>query len=388
MRALAYAHREGVVHRDVKPGNILLRPVSPGAARSVQLESLEHPVVPLLSDFGIARVLDAPELTSAGRTVGTPAYMAPEQCAGSREVDGRADVYALGAVLYRCVSGRLPFTGTTTQILHAQVYDPLTIDDAVLRILPPIFVEMLQRSMAKNPEDRYATADQMADDLALAAGRTPPRPDASAAEATATLTLASLPATTGQNPPSTTTVLVSGTGAQSRVPASGQPARPQEAPHQMATGGSGGQPPGGGVPPLATELEPEPEGFGGRLERMNWAGVAIGAMLLLTLIGGIVLFGATGAGLLDRLAGQPTPTPGQVSLASATPTYTSTATPTPPPTDTPLPATATVLPTATETLPPPPPTDAPPPRRHRRQPTRRPRSRPRRQRIHRCRRQR
>src|SRR5690606_21305587 len=97
-RALAFAHEQGVVHRDVKPGNILMRPASPGTPNSVQLEELEYPVVPLLTDFGIARALDAPELTNMGRTVGTPAYMAPEQCAGSREVDGRADIYALGAV--------------------------------------------------------------------------------------------------------------------------------------------------------------------------------------------------------------------------------------------------------------------------------------------------
>ncbi len=195
-RALAYAHRQGVVHRDVKPGNILLRTASPGAANSVQLEALEYPVIPLLSDFGIARALDAPELTVAGRTVGTPAYMAPEQCAGSREVDGRADIYSLGAVLYRCITGRLPFSGTTTQILHAQVYDPLVIEDSVLRMLPPLLVEVLQRSMAKRPEERYADADALADALALAAGRMPPQPSAAPGDgSTATLTLSALPVT-------------------------------------------------------------------------------------------------------------------------------------------------------------------------------------------------
>jgi len=189
-RALAFAHLHGFVHRDVKPSNILLRPASPGQPNTVQLESLDHLVIPLLSDFGIARALDAPELTNTGRTVGTPAYMAPEQCAGRRDADGRADVYSLGAVLYRCVVGHTPFAGSTTQILHAHVYEPLVIDDNVLRQLPYSVVTILQRSLAKNPEDRYATAEQMAEELARAAGRPAPSRVPNESEATATLTLA------------------------------------------------------------------------------------------------------------------------------------------------------------------------------------------------------
>ncbi|MFM7582838.1 MAG: serine/threonine-protein kinase, partial [Caldilinea sp.] len=150
-RALAAAHAQGIVHRDVKPSNLLLRTVSPGAAHSVQIETLDHPVVPLLTDFGIARALDAPELTSVGRTVGTPAYMAPEQCTRSREIDGRADLYALGAVLYRCLAGRPPFVGATPQVLHAHVYEPVTIEEEVYRQLSPLLVEVLQRSLAKLP---------------------------------------------------------------------------------------------------------------------------------------------------------------------------------------------------------------------------------------------
>ena len=179
--------------------------------------------MPLLSDFGIARALDAPELTSAGRTVGTPAYMAPEQCAGSREVDGRADIYSLGAVLYRCITGRMPFSGSTTQILHAHVYDPLVIEDSVLRLLPPVMVEILQRSMAKRPDDRYPTADALADALTLAAGRLPPASSTGAEGSTATLTLSSLPATPPPAPitPSAT-VLVPGL-SDAITPPAGQP---------------------------------------------------------------------------------------------------------------------------------------------------------------------
>ena len=194
-RAMGVAHRAGVVHRDIKPSNILLRPSTPGAAGSVQLESADFPVIPLLTDFGVARSLDAPELTGVGRTVGTPAYMAPEQCAGNRLIDGRSDIYSLCTVLYRSVVGRLPFSGTTTQILHAHVYAPLTIDNEILRQLPPNVVDIMRRGLAKAPEDRYADADALADELARAAGRRVPPPSNVAGQgdpstnATATLTL-------------------------------------------------------------------------------------------------------------------------------------------------------------------------------------------------------
>ncbi|MEZ4734692.1 MAG: protein kinase [Caldilineaceae bacterium] len=165
--ALAYAHQRGVIHRDVKPSNILLRTVRAGTPNSIILDTLDYPLVPLLSDFGIARALDVPELTHSGRTVGTPAFMAPEQCLGRRNIDHRADLYALGAVFYRCITGRQPFVGSTVQILHAHVYDQVTIEEETLRQLSQIHIQLLQHTLAKDPEDRYQTAAEVAADLAL-----------------------------------------------------------------------------------------------------------------------------------------------------------------------------------------------------------------------------
>ena len=148
---LAYAHERGVVHRDIKPGNILL---SAGHAR--------------IADFGVARALGAAsagQATATGLAVGTPTYMSPEQ-ASAGEVDGRSDTYALGCVLYEMLSGDPPFDGPTPQSLlakHAvdEVPSLRTTDPEI-----PLFVErVVERAMAKDPADRFQTPRELAETL-------------------------------------------------------------------------------------------------------------------------------------------------------------------------------------------------------------------------------
>ncbi|MEX1018565.1 MAG: protein kinase [Litorilinea sp.] len=186
-QALEYAHNQEIVHRDVKPSNILLRREEGNPPGSVRISALEYAITPLLTDFGIARAMDAPELTNAGRTIGTPAFMSPEQCAGAEELDGRSDIYGLGAVLYRCVVGKTPYSGSTTQMLYAHVFEPLLIPDDMVALLPPIALAALQQSMMKDPAHRYQSAAAMAADLTVASGRVGTDHDAPAGSHTVTM---------------------------------------------------------------------------------------------------------------------------------------------------------------------------------------------------------
>jgi serine/threonine protein kinase/WD40 repeat protein len=151
-RALDYAHTCGVLHRDLKPANILMN------------ENDE----PVLTDFGIARLLtldEGPGLTMTGFGIGTPEYMAPEQGMGL-DVDARADIYALGVVLYEAVTGRRPFTANTPMgVIFKHVHDPLPDPRLAVPDLPPLLVEMLNRSLAKQPAERFAAAADLADSL-------------------------------------------------------------------------------------------------------------------------------------------------------------------------------------------------------------------------------
>jgi eukaryotic-like serine/threonine-protein kinase len=155
--ALDYAHRRGVVHRDVKPENILIQ----GG----------HAVI---TDFGVARALLAARggrrLTDPGTTVGTVGYMAPEQAAGDRDIDARADVYALGVVGYEMLVGAPPFSGATLQALVAahQTQLPVAPRDVRPEIPPDVSAAVLM-ALAKDPAARFQTAADLRDALPGAA---------------------------------------------------------------------------------------------------------------------------------------------------------------------------------------------------------------------------
>ena len=162
--ALAWAHQRGVVHRDIKPDNILLDRDSGRA---------------LVTDFGIARAMEAgARLTATGNAVGTPAYMSPEQAVGERAIDGRSDIYSLGVLAYQMLTGRVPFSaGNPMALLMKHVSEsPKPIAD-LRPDTPKVLRDAVERALAKDPDDRWPSAGALREALNAGEAKAPWRPE-------------------------------------------------------------------------------------------------------------------------------------------------------------------------------------------------------------------
>jgi len=165
-RAIHHAHQEGIVHRDLKPANVLLEPIERGPKDDPGTMSLDS-VVPKIADFGLAKLSDvSSRMTRVEMLVGTPAYMAPEQAVAMGQVSPATDIHALGAILYKFLTGRPPFqeVGLRETLEMVRLHDPVPptlLQPRVPRDLETICLKCLQ----KEPASRYATAAALADDL-------------------------------------------------------------------------------------------------------------------------------------------------------------------------------------------------------------------------------
>lgn len=164
--ALDAAHTQGVVHRDLKSDNIMMLSSS-GADYAKVL------------DFGIAKIKEAegvydPCLTAPDVVIGTPQYMSPEQCSQSPDIDARSDIYSLGVILYELLVGHVPFMGespTAIMLKHLQEPAPSVLDER--SDVPAAVASVVARALAKRPEDRYQTVDELVEDFTIAAGMEP-----------------------------------------------------------------------------------------------------------------------------------------------------------------------------------------------------------------------
>lgn len=148
-QATAYAHKQGVIHCDLKPGNVLL--TTEGQ--------------PVLTDFGIAKFISGERLTATGDIIGTPHYMAPEQATGG-EIGPHTDVYALGVMLYELTTGVLPFSGDTSMsIVFKHVTEPPPPPQSINPALPEVIAQIIQRAMAKPAAERYPSAQELLADI-------------------------------------------------------------------------------------------------------------------------------------------------------------------------------------------------------------------------------
>jgi serine/threonine-protein kinase len=163
--ALDYAHELGVIHRDIKPGNVMLHRKS----ADVPVDApLTRDIDAILTDFGLVRITHSTEMTASGKISGTPAYMAPEQARGDK-TDHRTDIYSLGVVLYEMMAGRVPFdSDSTLSVIYKHINEP----PPHIPGISPAVQNVLDRALAKDPNARYQSSRDMAVDFYLAIGMT------------------------------------------------------------------------------------------------------------------------------------------------------------------------------------------------------------------------
>lgn len=279
---IAAAHRAGIIHRDVKPSNVLLRKLGEGTMQAY------------VCDLGISRVLDAQHTKTQG-VIGTFAYMAPERHEGHDATEA-SDIYALGCLLWATLSGSAPYVGTDSQVLLGHLSGPipqLERPDAVGSRIN----EVLRRSMAKNPADRYPSAEEFAQACAGIVDTLARKPEVASAEAATTVPSNRPPAGDMVQPSSQTPGQQFTSGPQGQFQSGPQgsphpghpPTQPEVSPAQMAFAGP---PPGG-------------QQWGGPQQAGGKKGIVVAAVVLVTalIVGGAVALAlALGGGDDDKSA--------------------------------------------------------------------------------------
>jgi serine/threonine protein kinase len=268
-RALDAAHRRGLVHRDVKPGNIL-----------IEYGAEDDPDHVYLADFGISKhTTSRSGLTPTGEFMGTIDYIAPEQIQ-DKPVDGRTDQYSLGCVLFECLTGRVPFAkDVDAAVIWAHVQETPTAPSRLVPGLPQGIDEVIARAMAKNPGDRYPTCREFISAAAVAATV------ASPGQPAATQSLGPQGSRPGQSPTSGSP-LSTGNGEE-RPPGLGtltSPGRPEREPEPVSAGS--------GEPPASQPAAPAPPGR--RWGRVGLAAAAVAVLLVAALAGWLVTRGNPG----------------------------------------------------------------------------------------------
>jgi serine/threonine-protein kinase len=343
--ALQAAHTQGLIHRDVKPQNIM-----------VDARGIAH-----LTDFGVVKALSGPALTQSGMTFGTAAYLSPEQATGE-QVGPASDIYALGCVLYEMLSGDPPFTGDNPAVVaYKQVWEEPAPLHNVAPEVPPSLESIVMRCLQKDPARRYPSADALAADLdRLSVSYNQPTQAVSLGQMAAMgpggaggtgVGAASVPVPVSQREPSVTAAEQSNAipmpGARQPVPSTRQQTPARSASH------SGNQVYVPRAPVAAPPTGYRQVNVQGR-RNLGWLVPVVVGLLGLGLLGGAFLLGGVMNG--GRL---PTPTATLPVVIGATETSTPSGARTPLATHTPLLATATAEPAATETPTPEIPTEIP-----------------------------